>query len=174
MVTDAVLATATQPLSITISTTPTPGSKLLGANDAAISGPYMGNMFQLFRFAAEQSGTLSVIKVKAFTIGNVKVAIYSDSNSIPSQLLGSSSNTTVTAGIWNSIAVTPTPAIVSGQYYWLAFVSDTALVGYNYQSTMVPAWLRYAPYSTFTFPDPAGSSGDFYTTVEVPGLIAGY
>lgn len=162
----------TVPVSLTVS--PPVAGKLIGADDVDCEGGYAGGYFLLFRFRAERTGTINTFRVKAWESGNVKVAIYDDSSGEPGDLLGAVDATAVTAGQWNDITTTdPKPSVVAGNYYWLAFISDTRVVCLNTSLPAVPMRFKHVPYSGFSFPDPAGE-GFTPTTIWACGLIAGY
>jgi hypothetical protein len=166
-VADAAAATATKPLSITVSAT---CSKLVGADEGGLEGGYQENYFNLFQFQAVRTGNAGIMKVKAYQTGNVKVAIYSDNNGEPDTLLGQGSGA-VTAGQWNDISIT-SAAITSGSYYWLACISQSRQVGWN---SSIPTISRHkvVGYYDFTFPSSAGT--DFLKFQTWPGpLLAGY
>ena len=150
------------------------GSKLIGADEgAANSGIYYGDTFRLFRFQAEQTGTINTFKVKAWVKwenGNIKVAIYGDSSGEPGNLLGTGESP-VTAGVWNDITITPGVGVVAGHYYWLAFNSSARIVYYT-SSSCVDGRYKYSPYGDFSFPDPAGEG--FNSSARNCPLIAGY
>lgn len=105
------------------------------------------------RFQAIASGVGAVFKVFCLVPGNVKIAIYSDSGTYPNALLAvNNTGQAVTAG-WNNLTI-PNVNIVSGTYYWLAFITDTS--GAVARSANSGTY-RYvaATYSTFSFADPA-------------------
>ena len=176
-VTDALSATATKALSITIGT-PTPGSKLIGANELSLSGSFGKNYFFLFRFQAEETGNMVNYKVRANQSGNVKVAIYADSDGEPGELLGAVNASTgiIKETTWNNISF-PATAVVTGEYYWLAFTSDTnnSVGWYSTFSELeiTTARYKYVSYADFTFPEAVGTG--FYGPIfaAIP-LIAGY
>jgi hypothetical protein len=76
-------------------------------------------------------------------------------------------STPVVSG-WNDITIASKP-VVKDNYYWLSYNSDVK-IGYYYSSG---GTLRYktATYSSFTFPDPAGSG---FTSLSSNGLLAGW
>ena len=77
-------------------------------------------------------------------------------------------STDVVAG-WNDITITST-TVVTGNYYWLSYITDSAISYYQ----AVAGTLRYkiTPYSSFTFPNPAGTGFSSYATSV--GLVAGW
>ena len=123
------------------------------------------------RFQAEQTGSMTLFKIKCSGSGNVKVAIYTNASGAPGNLLAAvDTGTPVVAG-WNSLNITATP-VTLGTYYWLAVNSDSNIVLFAPTPGSGVYGYRAATYSTFTFPAPAGSgfsNGSGYTT-----LLAGY
>jgi hypothetical protein len=115
------------------------------------------------RFLASTTGSIIEFKVKANTSGNVKVAIYDDSSGSPGALRNAvNTSTPVSAGAWTSIPITST-SVNSGIYYWLAVVSDSCNIYYH--SSDPSATVRWKPstYSSWTYPDPAGSGWNTQT-----------
>jgi len=161
-------------VTFTPSATPTPGDKIIGADEgAAINGIYYGDTFQLFKFQAEQDGTINTFKVKAWVKwenGNIKVAIYDDSSGEPGNLRGTGESP-VTAGVWNDITITPGVGVVAGHYYWLAFNSSARMVYRT--SSCVDGRSKYSPYGDFSFPDDFAGEGFNSSACNCP-LIAGY
>jgi hypothetical protein len=143
--------------------------KLIGVDAGAPStGAYPLNYFFLYRFQAVDTGNVVIFRIKTSGSGNVKVAIYADSAGAPGARLSAvNTSTPVTAG-WNNIIITSTH-VVTGNYYWLAYNSDAA-IGY-YQSTGGTLRYKTATYSTFSFPDPAGTG---FSSLSSNGLLAGW
>jgi hypothetical protein len=134
---------------------PVQTQKLIGADDSTATGNTANSYFILDRFLASQTGNVTEIRVKCGASGNVKVAIYDDSFSQPnSRLAAVDSSTPVTTG-WNTISI-PSTSVTSGTYYWLAFNMDVSCVSYKQQGTTT-RWFKPATYSSFSFPNPAGS-----------------
>jgi len=161
-------------VTFTPSATPTPGDKLIGADeDAANNLTYGGNYFYLFRFPAEQTGTINTYKVKTWVVhsGNIKVAIYNDSSGEPGTLLGEGTGE-ISPGEWNNITITPGVGVVAGNYYWLAFNSSARMAYYD-TSSYVDGRYMYSPYADFSFPPSAGEGFGSNPYTFCP-LIAGY
>jgi len=154
--------TASKSLSISIF------NKLLGANDIAGTGTHGGNYFILQRFQAEQSGTMSLFRIKCEGSGNVKVAVYHDASGEPGDLLTAVNTSTPVVAGWNSINLAAPQTINAGAFYWLAVNADTNVV-LRPQTTGSGVYrYRAATYSTFNFPDSAGTgftNGSGYTTL---------
>jgi hypothetical protein len=161
--------TATKPLSITINPSQV---KLIGANDIAGTGVHGGNYLVVQRFQAEQTGSMTIFKIKCATGGNVKVAIYDDSSGQPGNLRAAVDTSTPVIVGWNSINISSPPTITAGNYYWLAVNSDANIVLRPQTTGSGTYGYKAATYSTFSFPASAGSdftSGSGYTT-----LLAGF
>jgi hypothetical protein len=163
---DDGLTTVSKPLSITVSSS----QKLVGADDAAITGPLSPGYISLTRFQAVATGDAVTFKVKSGSSANVKVAIYDDSTGEPGALVNAvNTDNPIVAG-WNEITIASTP-IVAGNYYWLAINSDTMI---NCAISSPGSMLRYkaAPYAGFNFPNPAGIGYGSATGIMV--LMAGW
>lgn len=113
------------------------------------------------RFLATSTGSIAQFRVKVSTGGNVKVAIYDDSYGQPNSRLAAVSSTLVSAG-WNTIPITSTP-ITSSTYYWLAVLSDSCNIYYHSNDPSANARWQPATYSSWTFPNPAGSGWNTQT-----------
>jgi len=162
-VTDAVMATDTQALSITISATaPVGDEKLLGsgATGTATGGT---SIVRLAKFTASGTGNINEIRVYSLVGGNVKVALYSDSAGAPGSLLGANDTGTGTAciaGQWNTISL-PATHVDSGTAYWIG-VADATGAGACYSSASpIPIYYQSITYSSYAFPSSAGTG---YTT----------
>ena len=131
--------------------------KLLGNGDLSWNDTQSPGYFELERFQAVKSGTLKSIRVYFYGSNGVgvKVAIYSDNSGSPNALLASGS-AKCNAG-WNTISVSDV-AIVSGTYYWLGHVFQPDKYSWIYAKTSGgTALYKTATYSSFTFPNPAGT-----------------
>ncbi|MCX6007598.1 MAG: hypothetical protein NTZ34_10150, partial [Chloroflexi bacterium] len=144
------------------------GRKLIGADDITPAGTPAANYFVLTRYTADYPGTLREIRVKCTNAGNVKIAIYSDNNSQPCNLLGSSENSTAVLAGLNTVRISPVQ-VVQGNAYWLAFISDASCVGSI--NSGGPTFVKAATYSSFTFPTSAGTG--FNTNPAVSCLLTG-
>lgn len=146
--------------------------KLVGNDDSAFGSYEPKNYFYLQKFSANATGTLKSLRVKVTGSCNIKIAIYADSSGEPGSLLASAGATACTSG-WNTINVSDV-SITSGTNYWIGFDSDTLLYGVacvtNSSGKVVRS--KSATYSTFTFPDPAGTG--FSTTTSHDIGLAGW
>jgi hypothetical protein len=109
---------------------------------------------------------MSEFRLKSGVSGNVKCAIYADNAGAPGALITAmNTGQAVTAGGWNTLNFTPT-AIVNGTYYWLAICFDTSGAAQAVDGGTM--WWKSATYSTFTFPNPAGTgfSSGAYSELE--------
>jgi hypothetical protein len=77
---------------------------------------------------------------------------------------------TLIAAGWNSINIDSTP-VTSGAYYWLAINADTTIVC-GTASPGGTVQFKAAPYTGFTFPDPAGTG--YSSASGVIALLAGW
>lgn len=144
--------------------------KLVGYDDATIGGTTGKNAFHLYNYTAVASGTCIEIRVKSSDSANIKVAIYADNNGEPGARLAKQDTSTPIIAGWNTIALESSCQIIIGNNYWIGFNADISKVGQDISTGK----LRYkkATYSTFTFPDPAGTGFGSYTTTN--GIIAGW
>jgi hypothetical protein len=143
-------------------------TKLVGANDATGSN-WSANYFSLTRFQAEASGSMTEFRLKCNANGNVKCAVYADNSGEPGDLITAmNTGQAVTSGSWNTLNFTPT-SIASGTYYWLAICFDTNGAG-QYAGVGTTRY-KGATYSTFTFPNPAGTG---FSNFNCYFLIAGW
>jgi len=155
--------TATQLLSISIAT------KLIGANDAVATGYAAANYLLLDRFAAIASGTVSQIRVKCTTSGNVKVALYTDNEGSPGTLINANNTGASVVAGWNNISL-PATGVTSGTFYWIAYNSSPACVGY------MPFPGGAILYRVFSYSNdfPASAGTGFTNSPGYHSIIAGW
>ncbi len=112
--------------------------------------------FVLCRFQATASENGATrLKVWSNASGNVKVGVYSDNASgSPEARLGYNDNQQAVVAGWNILTISPVN-IVSGNYYWLGGILDTA--GCFRRDATGTYRYKTATFSSFTFPDPAGT-----------------
>jgi hypothetical protein len=128
--------------------------KLIGADDISGSNEY-ASTFCLNKFTAAASGNMTEFRVKAAVSGYVKCALYADSSGAPGALITAMNTGQAVAAGWNTLSFTST-AITLGTVYWLAIVISVAGAAI-YHSGGGTQKYKSSTYSTFTFPDPAGS-----------------
>jgi len=145
-----------------IDTTPPVVQKLIGADDAAGTNELIGSL-RLSRWQAVATGNMTEFRCKAGASGNIKVALYADSAGQPGALITAMNTAQAVVSGWNTLSFTST-AITSGTYYWLAIVFDTQGCCQAVTTTGVQYRSKAATYSGFSFPNPAGSGFDSYTT----------
>ena len=132
--------------------------KLLGLDDTTIDTNHGNDTFVLSRFQAIKQGVMSEFRVKCTDAVNVKVAIYADNSGEPENLITANNTGQACAAGWNTLTIGDTN-IVSGTYYWLAIIAETAgKVGADTDA----GTMRYkaGTYSTWSFPNPAGEGFD--------------
>jgi hypothetical protein len=130
--------------------------KLLGV-DSPGQQSLLKNYFRLAKFTAEATGTVTEIKVYGTANGNVKIAVYADDGGAPGALIVANNNgQAVTANQWNTLTI-PEFSVTQGTPYWLAVNMDTdyAMTGAGAETGV--SKYKSATYSSFSFPDPAGS-----------------
>ena len=130
---------------------------LVGTEDTEWDGGSSSNQFRMSRFQAIKSGTAKTLKhYTALGNGCCKLAIYADSGGSPGALLASTSE--INAGAtetWFEASISDV-SIVAGQYYWIAWITDHSGVVALHLSTGTNK-SRSETYSTFSYPNPAGS-----------------
>ena len=142
-------------------------TKLLGADNATGLDEVVG-YFRLTRWQAVASGYMTEFRVKAGASGYVKCALYQDNNGEPGALITAMNTGQAVVAGWNTLSFTST-WVNSGTPYWLGVCFDVqGAVQYIDGGTYR---YRAATYSTFTFPDPAGSD---FTSGAYSDLTAGW
>jgi hypothetical protein len=126
--------------------------KLIGAGDTAPSASSGANTLVLARFQCTTTGTLNLLRIRATTYGGIKVAVYSDNASKPGILLTSSTYDTIVSDGYPTVSVSPI-SVTAGQFYWLAYDSATACVGWSAGTTGAILYSKtVVAYSTLIFP----------------------
>jgi hypothetical protein len=146
--------------------------KLIGSDDTICEGCASANTFVLCKFQALSTGDINSIRLKASSVGNVKVAIYSDSGNQPGNIINKVDISTGVSSGWNDIRITKT-YLVKDNYYWLAYISDNGIICHDLSSVDKFRYKPSTPYGTFTFPDSAGSGFNSADGV-LKGIIAGW
>jgi hypothetical protein len=113
-------------------------------------------VFGLSKHQAVASGDMTEFKVRCRAACNFKYAIYADNSGSPGALIAAVNTSTPMSPGWNAFSF-PSTAITSGTYYWLAVCFDTASGVAYLSSGGLGIKYKAVTYSTFTFPDPAGS-----------------
>jgi hypothetical protein len=130
------------------------------------------NYFYLHKFTAEVTGSLSEIRIKADTGGSCKVALYADNAGEPGVRLAKKDASTTVATGWNTIALEASAFVTINTDYWLAIAVGTANLLRRVIAGPNQRRYRAETYSSFVFPDPAGSG--FTTGTTYTALIQGY
>lgn len=104
------------------------GATIGNLNNTSTAPDGIGNgWINATRFQATNAMVLTQMTAKVIgIIGNYKCAIYTDSNSLPAKLLGSTLQITNPVSGQYSFPLISTVTITNGQYYWLAIWSGTA------------------------------------------------
>ena len=125
------------------------------ANPASFSAGY-NNLLFCFRYIADYSGSVTGINVKSNGNSACKVALYADNSGEPGARLAKQDTPASISEGWNTVSLEAAYSITQGTYYWIAFAGNDS---FYYQATASGAARRYKAitYSTFSFPDPAGS-----------------
>jgi hypothetical protein len=142
---------------------------LIGTETTGSTGLLSGR-FHGCKFTASATGTVKEIKVHAGANGDVKVAIYADDAGEPGARLSyNNTGQAVTSGQWNTLTI-PELSITKDTVYWLMFnMSVNAAVSRILTGGVTK--YKTATYSTFSFPDPAGTG---FTNTAYISCIAGW
>lgn len=126
--------------------------------------------FFLKQCTASASGTATHVVVRTGTAGYVKVAIYADNAGEPGSRLAKQDTGQYCWPGLNYVKLESSVALTDDAVYWIAHNCGTAGV-VRYGTVLEEANNRYkaVTYSTFTFPDPAGSSFSTTTTSRATG-----
>ncbi len=144
--------------------------KLIGVDDLPINaGSVKNNKFLLAKFTAEKSGAVTSFRINSSGSGSIKIAIYADNGGEPGALLNAVNTPQPVVAGWNSISL-PSTEVVAGTDYWLAANSNAQIIGKH--SGAAVKRTKAASFSTFTFPNPAGS--EFNSRTINPFLFAGW
>jgi len=142
--------------------------KLIGTDDLTPLSS-SGGYFTCCKFQALATGIITEFRLKSAVAGYVKFAIYADSGGEPGALLGAQNTGQLTAIGWNTFSITSTP-VVKDSYYWLSTCPDTTPpAGIVTHTLDAGLGFRYkaVTYSSFTFPDPAGSGFSSDTATRI-------
>ena len=131
--------------------------KLLGNGDLSWNTNQSAGYFEIERFQAVASGTITMIKIYGYTKTNIKLAIYSDNAGAADALLASTTGYVNATDSWFAISF-PQTSVSAGSYYWLAHCVEGNYTPYAISSGGTAKY-KSVLYSSFTFPNPAGSSG---------------
>jgi hypothetical protein len=150
--------TATRLLSLTINSAGTSG--LIGnTTEGTVTDNlwYNGAWINAGRFQVASNMTVSTMFAKVGAIpGKYKCAIYSDSSSRPSRLLGSTAEVSNPASGWQSFPLTAPVALTKGSYYWLAIWSSDTNARVYYSGNR--GTLRQGRYNYGTWPNPISTT----------------
>jgi hypothetical protein len=145
-------------------------AKLIGADDVSGSNESAG-FWLVNRFQAVTTGRITEFRVKAGASSQVKVAIYADSSGSPGARLSYNDTAQNVVAGWNTLSI-PSLDITSGTYYWLAIVTGGAGAGqWKDQGETAVYKYKAITFSTFTFPDPAGTG---FSATYGRDLVAGW
>jgi len=130
---------------------------LLGETTTFPSSYTTYDRFYLFRYQATKTAIVHSLRVcRSIThTGTAKIAIYADNAGEPGARLDAVDTATTLDAGWNTIPISDV-SITSGTYYWIGInTSDIGLV-VGASGTCTRRY-KIATYSTFSFPNPAGS-----------------
>ena len=142
---------------------------LVGSEDTSFESGSSGDKFRLSRFQASKSGTAKALKhYTGLGQGYCKLALYADSSGSPGALLAATAQINANAfTTWFEASISDV-SIVSGQYYWIAWITYYASVvalnsGVGTNST------KDQSYNGFSYPNPAGSG---FSSLSYQGVVA--
>ena len=147
-------------------------TEILVGTTSAGTGNHGANYVCYCKFTAVKTGTVNEFKVYSLASGNVKVAIYADSAGEPgNKITGNDDSQAVTLNQWNTLAIADTP-VVNDTVYWLGVNADTDGATSWLSRTGGVRRYKAATYSTFTWPDAAGTG--FTSTANYDQALAGW
>lgn len=135
----------------------TNAATILMGNDNTNTTADGANFFVICKFTASYTGYVTSLRSRGTANGNIKIALYADNAGSPGAWKVSGNATAVTANVTISVPITPT-YIVAGTDYWIGFNTDVNAVNCRNNTSSTGTLLyKASTYSTFTFPDPAGT-----------------
>lgn len=125
---------ATIPVRLIVSTAPAPGTDTLGGatiigTSASSAPPGAG---EAYRIAGAATGTAS--RLRLYVDGTnaatkLELGLYADLGGEPAALLASGAVSTVVAGAWNEVTLTPPVTVTEGTPYWFALLNPAGSAG---------------------------------------------
>ena len=132
---------------------------LLGAtNDTWESGGGGCTNAMIDKWTALATGKVTEIKVKVSVAGTVKLCIYADSGGEPGALLSAvNTGQSVSVG-WNTITLPTEVNVTKDTVYWIGFYGSvtSGMFYFRVLAGRTNRW-KAATYSSWTWPNPAGS-----------------
>ncbi len=164
----AVSQSVTRPMTLTINATGTFGNTVDGSQTDALWNN--GAWINAARFQCASNMTVSSVQAKVVGIaGRYKCAIYTDASSLPSRLLGRTTEVVGPALGWHVFPLINPVALTNGQFYWLAVWSDDAAARAYHSGSS--GTLRWGRYDFGEWPDPLSTSsgGNFNYSIYASG-----
>jgi hypothetical protein len=145
--------------------------KLVGADEASSAAYTSNELFILAKFTAVKSGSMTVFKVKAAYAGAAKINLYADNAGEPgSRIAYDNTGHSLSVG-WNDISFLGAE-VVLGTVYWLGICAEGYVVSNAISGSGVSRY-KFATYSTFTAPDPAGTGFSSDTKIMMLAVWGG-
>jgi hypothetical protein len=120
------------------------------------TGNIGGDQVRYSKFTAEATGKVTEIKVYSLVSGSVKVAIYADNAGEPgNKITGNDDSQDVTLNQWNTLTIAET-YITEGTVYWLGICTSVTGAASGISTGGIGRY-KTVTYSTFTWPDSAGT-----------------
>lgn len=142
---------------------------LVGSEDTEWDAGSSSDKFRLSRYQAVKSGTAKTLKhYTAVGQGYCKLALYADSSGSPGALLAATALINANAyKTWFEASISDV-SIVSGRYYWIAWITNYgSVVALN--SGVGTNLTKDQAYSGFSYPNPAGSG---FSSLAYQGIVA--
>lgn len=151
-------------------------TRLLGTNNDTWDGGAGGQVnVMIDKWTAVATGNVTEIRVKVSVAGTVKVALYADSSGNPGTLL-SAVNTAQSVSIgWNTITLSTPVDVTQNTVYWIGFYGSNTggMFYYRVLAGRENRW-KAATYSTWTWPNPAGTGYNTQTGYEYANAAYGF
>lgn len=150
--------------STTVSVVAGTSLSILGNNVAGTSAdPSGANDINFWRFRATSSFIAKNMQINLASrvLGNIKVAIYSDNNARPGNLLVQSNEVTNPSSGWITFTLAQNQPVTSGTYYWLAVWSNAR---YTPRAQPTGGTARYVARTYGAWPNPLTNTIGPYTT----------
>jgi hypothetical protein len=143
----------------------------IGLADPTYDNTANKDWFRCQKFKALKTVKIHTITIQSSLSAHVKVAIYADNSGSPGALLRANNSSTPIASGSTDIPMSEL-LIIKDTYYWLAFNHDTNTSIRRVTTTGGSHRYKAGTFSTFSFPDPAGTG--FTEQTDRTVLIAGY
>jgi hypothetical protein len=138
-------------------------------NDAA-------GLAEAFSFGAGASGTAHSLWIyvdSGSSASGLVAGLYADNSGHPGSLLASGSNSSLSAGQWNRVGLTPPPVLSSGTTYWLAVLGTGGQLNFRDLQRGSPGCSETSSQSNLTSLPSSWASGTGWTTCSLSAYVDG-